>query len=136
MATAPCTAFAVINVDKIYSGGVKPDEHFSRLGYTVRKYAWFEDLSPPVDRTWIAFIPYLFFGKRNCTWNLADQFVVRSGCTAFPKNCPYIFTGIGPKWTIFPTPPPTGAVHLWFRADSQFAVMIGEEVRYHPLRKL
>src|SRR5260370_33115991 len=87
---------------------------------------------PPVVRTWIAFIPYLFFGKRNCTWNLADQFVVRSGCTAFPKHCAYIFTGNGPKWTIFPAPPPTGAVHLWSRVDSQFAVMMGEEVRYHP----
>ncbi len=39
MATAPCTAFTVINVDKIYSGGVNPDEYFSRLGYPVRKYA-------------------------------------------------------------------------------------------------
>jgi hypothetical protein len=28
-------ALAVINVDKIYAGGVNPDEHFSRLGHRV-----------------------------------------------------------------------------------------------------
>ena len=56
-----------------------------------------------------------------------------SGRSTLRKNCVYMFTGSLPKWTIFPTPPPTGTTQLWLGLTSQFAVMIGDElVRYHP----
>ena len=41
-----------------------------------------------------------------------------------------------PTLKMRPTPPPTGTVHSSPLSASQFAIMIGEDVRYRPSLKL
>ena len=139
MATAPCTAFTVINVDKIFSGGVNPDEYFSRLGTRLGSTRNFEDLRSPVDRTWIAFIPY-FFQRKSVILSLGKGTafgILRTSVSCHPGTPRFKNLGIDVHRHFFKMDDLSdsttdGNYPSMGRCFSQSAVTTGEDVRYHP----
>jgi hypothetical protein len=73
-----------------------------------------------------------FFGNRSTICTRMPQGEAPGGCTAFPKNWAWRFTGCRPNFIILPTPPPNGTTHRLPLGAFQLAVRTGCDARYQP----
>src|SRR5262245_36264873 len=78
----------------------------------------------------------VYLGNRMVNWMRKVQSGPGSGRTTLEYACRLPLKNWFPIRNTFPIPPPSGTVHLSPFFPSQFAVMIGELVRYQPSSKL